>query len=96
MRTYMTAEVHIILAQAKDVLTIPSAALGTPDIDGRYTIRVVSADGGTSERQVVIGLNNKVTAEVRSGLEEGEQVVTGEVTAKTTDSNAGGPPPMGL
>jgi len=34
LRTYMTAEVHIVLGQEKNVLTIPSSALGAPDADG--------------------------------------------------------------
>lgn len=97
LRTYMTAEVHIILGQAKDVLTLPSAALGAKDADGRYMVRVVGSDGKLSERKVEIGLNNKVTAQVRSGLDEGERVVTGEAAAPTTVSSGGpGGPPMGL
>ncbi|WP_371071547.1 MULTISPECIES: efflux RND transporter periplasmic adaptor subunit [unclassified Sinorhizobium] len=98
LRTYMTAEVHIILGQAKDVLTLPSAALGAKDADGRYTVRVVGSDGKVAERKVEIGLNNKVTAQVRSGLDEGERVVTGEAAAQTMTSSGGpgGPPPMGL
>lgn len=99
LKTYMTAEVHIVLGQAKNVLAVPSAALGAVDADGRYTIRVVGADGALSERKVEIGLNNKVMAEVRSGLEEGERIVTGEVAAQTSATGSqspAGPPPMGL
>lgn len=99
LRTYMTAEVHIILGEAKEVLTLPSAALGAKDADGRYMVRVVGSDGKLSERKVEIGLNNKVTAQVLSGLDEGERVVTGEAAAQTTTTSSGGPggpPPMGL
>ena len=98
LRTYMTAEVHIVLGEAKDVLTVPSAALGSMESDGSYAVRVTDADGTVSDRKVEIGLNNKVTAEVRSGLAENERVVTGERSTATTANAMPGPggPPMGL
>lgn len=99
LRTYMTAEVHIVLGEARGVLTVPASALGAADSDGSYTVRVVDADGRVSDRKAKIGLNDKVTAEVRSGLAENERVVTGEAsTAASTVSSGGpgGPPPMGL
>lgn len=98
LRTYMTAEVHIVLGEAKDVLTVPSAALGSMESDGSYAVRVTDADGTVSDRKVEIGLNNKVTAEVLSGLAENERVVTGERSTATTANAMPGPggPPMGL
>ncbi|CUX44561.1 efflux RND transporter periplasmic adaptor subunit [Agrobacterium genomosp. 13] len=98
LRTYMTAEVHILLGEAKDVLTVPAAALGNVDANGDYSVRVVAADSRISERKVKVGLNNKVTAEIRSGLAENERVVTGERSADITTNAMPGPggPPMGL
>lgn len=99
LKTYMTAEVHIVLGRVKDALTIPSAALGTADTSGHYAVRVVDKDGSFSERKVEIGLNNKVTAQVKSGLKEGDRVVTGELatqTSTTTADGPGGPPSMGF
>lgn len=98
-RTYMSVEVSVVLGAAKGALTIPSSALGTAEGPGRYRVRVMAADGTLVERSVEIGLNNKITAEVRSGLEEGERVVissagTSASTAKS--GRSGGPPPMGL
>jgi len=78
LRTYMTAEVHIVLNQARDVLTIPSAALGTPTRDGGYTVRVLGEKGQVEDRRIEIGLNDKVTVEVTSGLEAGEKVIVGQ------------------
>ncbi len=40
-------------------------------------VRVVAADGSITEREVMIGVMSRVTAEVISGLKEGEQVVAG-------------------
>jgi macrolide-specific efflux system membrane fusion protein len=82
LRTYMTAEVSIVTGEATDVLTVPSAALGPRNADGTYTIQVVEGADRIVERQVEIGLNDKVTAEVRSGLQEGERVVIGQLPAQ--------------
>jgi len=40
-------------------------------------VRVVAPDGSIAERDVMIGVTSRVTAEVISGLMEGEQVVAG-------------------
>ncbi|QCI99386.1 efflux RND transporter periplasmic adaptor subunit [Agrobacterium larrymoorei] len=99
LRTYMTAEVHIVLGEARDVLTVPSAALGSASSDGKYAVRVMAADGSIAQKQVEVGLNDKVTAEIRSGLAENERVITGEATAAASSSASrgpGGPPPMGF
>lgn len=96
-RTYMSAEVHIVLGSAQHVLTIPSAALGAQGTDGQYAVQVVAADNSTSQQKVTIGLNNNVSAEVRSGLAEGDRVVIGEKSAtQSTIRPGGGGPPMGL
>lgn len=81
LRTYMTAEVNIVIAEAKDVLTIPSTALGRRSPKGTYGVQVVGPDGTLERRRVEIGLNDKTTAEVVSGLAEGERVVTGTAAA---------------
>lgn len=96
-RTYMSAEVHIVLGAAKNALTIPSSALGAKTADGSYGVQVVGADVKQVARTVTIGLNNNVTAEVLSGLSEGEHVVIGAASATVTKSSMnGGPPPMGF
>ena len=77
LRTYMTAEVHIVMGTARDVLTVPSMALGSPDGDGRYRLQVEGSDGTLSDRVVSVGLNDKVMAEITDGLAEGEKIVTG-------------------
>nr|WP_246546392.1 efflux RND transporter periplasmic adaptor subunit [Ancylobacter defluvii] len=96
LRTYMTAEVRIVLGSAKDALAIPAAALGARDGEGRYQVRVANAAGGVSTRSVEIGLNNKIAAQVLSGLEEGERVVIDEATGQTASASSRPPGPMGL
>ncbi|KAG1395376.1 hypothetical protein G6F59_014013 [Rhizopus arrhizus] len=39
LRSYMTAQVRIVLGRAKGVLTIPSAALGARATDGSYNVQ---------------------------------------------------------
>lgn len=97
LRTYMTAQVNIVLGRAEDVLTIPASALGVKDADGLYAVRIVEA-GKISERKVKIGLNDKVTAEVRDGLAEHDIVVTGEASSQVAPTGFGGRggPPMGF
>ena len=83
LRTSMTAQVYIVLGSAKHVLTIPSAALTATGVPGRYTVRVMEAPGKPPvTRQVRVGINNNVSAQVLSGLNAGDQVVVGEGAAK--------------
>ena len=84
LRIAMTAQATIVLDKVKGALLIPSAALGAKAKDGRYTVRVVSeaaasaGAGVAQDRQVRIGLNNRVQAQVLDGLKAGEHVVTSE------------------
>ncbi|WP_144401062.1 efflux RND transporter periplasmic adaptor subunit [Novosphingobium sp. MBES04] len=96
LRALMTAKVTILLDQRKDVLTIPSSALGVQNKDGTYSVQVQDVQRGISRRNVKIGLNNNVSAEVLSGLKEGEAVVVSEASAESASSGRrmGGPPPF--
>ncbi|MEO8883445.1 MAG: hypothetical protein ABI377_08565, partial [Devosia sp.] len=71
----MTAQVTIVLAEAKNALTVPSSAL-TKTPRGGYLAAVYDpATGQTQPHRVTVGINNNVTAEIQSGLNEGDQVV---------------------
>ncbi|UXH77219.1 efflux RND transporter periplasmic adaptor subunit [Roseateles amylovorans] len=98
LRINMTAQTTIVLARAKGVLTVPATALGKRDAKtGQYTVRVQGAEGRIEERQVRIGLNNRVRAEVQDGLRDGERVVTSEAIAGGAGQDKGGrrgPPPV--
>ena len=48
--------------------------------DGKSTVRVLDASGEVREREVQTGLNDRTTVEIKSGLDEGERVVTGEAS----------------
>ncbi|MBP1066344.1 macrolide-specific efflux system membrane fusion protein [Bradyrhizobium japonicum] len=94
LRTYMTAEVHIVIGESKRTKTIPALAL-TRQPDGRNTVRVLDTSGEVRQRDVKIGLNDRTTVEVKSGLSEGEHVITGESSNSGPTSRGfpqGGPP----
>ncbi|HEY0467804.1 MAG TPA: efflux RND transporter periplasmic adaptor subunit [Polyangiaceae bacterium] len=87
LRIAMTAQVFVVLNEAKQVLTIPTAALGDQAADDSYTVRVVDAQGQPQPRRVTVGINNNVNAQVTAGLKAGERVVVGEAAAAGSGPN---------
>lgn len=63
-------------------------------------VRVLKEDGTTENRVVEIGIDNRVNAEILSGLEEGESVVIGqgsnEAGGKSSGGRSGGRAPGGM
>jgi membrane fusion protein, macrolide-specific efflux system len=97
LRVSMTAQVSIVLAEAKQALAIPAAALRGKVQGGRGTVRVV-VDGDVKERPIRTGISNNVEVQVLEGLREGERVVVGETTAPAVAASGPmhpGPPPGG-
>ncbi|HXI45652.1 MAG TPA: efflux RND transporter periplasmic adaptor subunit [Candidatus Acidoferrales bacterium] len=82
LRSGMSADVSIVTATAPGVLAIPSRALSGSA--GSYTVRVVAADGSVSTRAVEVGLVTASLAEITSGLQAGERVVTGTSSSQQT------------
>lgn len=118
-RIDMTAQVFVVINQAKKALLIPSSALqNTPSMSSdssraggkgkpegnrekgeqdqaakmnkdsqqpadtqggkkRY-VRVLNADGSVEDRAVTVGIDNRVDAQILSGLQAGEAVIIGE------------------
>jgi len=96
LRIAMTAQVSIVLAEAKQAVTIPAAILGAPGRDGLYTVQVVKEDGSVEKRRVKVGINNHVTAQVVEGLTAGERVVSSRaLAAASAGSYKPRRPPMG-
>ncbi|MFJ1302569.1 efflux RND transporter periplasmic adaptor subunit [Pseudomonadota bacterium AL_CKDN230030165-1A_HGKHYDSX7] len=78
LRISMTAQVFIVLGEAKQTLVIPSSALGKRGDDGRYTVQLVNADGTLTPREVKVGMNNNVSAQILEGLAAGDKVVSAD------------------
>lgn len=93
LRIDMTAQVYIVLDSAKNAVTIPASALSKSSGTGKQTVQVVGADGLPQKREVMVGLNNRVTAQIVSGLKAGDKVVIGEGKADggaSSQSKSGG------
>ncbi|MCL7998379.1 efflux RND transporter periplasmic adaptor subunit [Brucella sp. 21LCYQ03] len=88
----MSAQVYFVLDNAENVLVIPTAALNTKaDKDGKpqTTVQVVDKSGATTERTVEVGVRNRVQAEIKSGLEEGDKVVVTSASGTAGSSQRG-------
>ena len=98
LRISMTAQVTIVLAEARDVLVVPVTALGAKAPDGSYTVQVYDAAAGAAHAQrVSVGLNNNVLAEITDGLKQGDRVVvSGSATSPGTGTSSGGSRSTGL
>lgn len=77
LRLDMTAQVHIQLSGVKDVLTVPLSALGDPTGNNRYKVKILR-NGEVREREVEPGARNDTDVVIVKGLEEGDEVITGE------------------
>ena len=87
----MTARVFIITSSARNVLTVPFAAVvggehgaqgvgpasSSPEMGRLAQVRVMLEGGETELREIRIGVTSRVSAEVLSGLGEGERVIVG-------------------
>ncbi|ABE74346.1 efflux RND transporter periplasmic adaptor subunit [Psychrobacter cryohalolentis] len=111
-RIDMTAQVYIVINQAKDALLIPSAALqpaGKSNKTGnnkkasttavntngdsaatKASVRVLKTDGTVVEQAVTVGINNRVNAEILSGLKKGDEVILSEEGPDSGSKGSGG------
>lgn len=73
LMTDMTAQVQFVEGHASNALTIPLAALRDGD-----RVRVVNERGAVEERQLRIGLRDRMRVQVLTGLAEGERLLVGD------------------
>ncbi|MBL3571293.1 hypothetical protein BV509_05925 [Rhodovulum sulfidophilum] len=97
LRIGMTTQVSIVLDRAQNVLTVPASAIRTGP-GGAEVDLYHPATGKVSPQPVEVGLNDKVTAEIVSGLSEGDRVVTGSAEAPAAEGSGSRRmrPPMGF
>lgn len=74
----LTGTVEVTCQEAEDVLVIPAQAL-YPEDDQSYYVYVLDAQGQPEKREVETGIVTVASAEIRSGLEEGEKVILSSV-----------------
>jgi len=90
LRTYMTAQVRIVLGSAKGALTVPTSAVSEPNAKGERSVEVVDAKEAIASRIVTTGLDDKVRIEILTGLKDGERVVANRKSATTSTSSSTG------
>ncbi|MCI2283222.1 efflux RND transporter periplasmic adaptor subunit [Colwellia sp. MSW7] len=88
LRFGMTTQVSIILENAEDVLLVPSQVLlkksGT-----KATYQVLVKNGEHAEyREVDVGINNKINAQILSGLNEGDEIVLSQSSSNNEKASA--------
>jgi len=81
----MNADVEIVAGEARNVLLVPVQALRELGPD-QYAVFVAKPDGELELRPVQVGLQDFVYAEIRSGLQEGDVVKTGETQSSEPSS----------
>ncbi|OFZ83646.1 MAG: macrolide transporter [Bdellovibrionales bacterium RIFOXYD1_FULL_44_7] len=89
MRSGMTANVRFMVASAADVLLVETQAVNVRD--GVSSVQVRDEKGRVSDREVVTGLSDGKWTEIKSGLREGESVLTLEFKAGLSNPNSGSP-----
>lgn len=84
----MSVTVSILIGRAENVLAVPLTALiGTAS---QPSVRVLDSSGQVVVRPVEIGLVGDQLVEIKSGLAEGEVVVTGTTSARQTTTGGFG------
>jgi macrolide-specific efflux system membrane fusion protein len=88
LKIQMTAQVFIVLAQAKAVLLLSTAAVGNAPENTTIKVQVLKADGNVEPRTIKIGIKSELLAEVKEGLKDKEQVVIREISTKSKTKSA--------
>ncbi|WP_176516636.1 efflux RND transporter periplasmic adaptor subunit [Pseudomonas faucium] len=77
----MTTQVFFVAGHASQVLTAPLAALDDGAGEGLRLAQVLGKDGKVEQRQVRIGLSDRLRVQIVDGLDEGERLVIGAPAA---------------
>lgn len=81
LRIGMTAQVSIILESAEDALQVPAQVL-IKNLNKENSYQVpIKVDNKVEYRDVEVGINNSVNAQILSGLEQGDEIIIGQSSA---------------
>ncbi len=78
LRIGMMTQCTILVADAENVLVVPSIAVTSSG--GKYYIRILKDKDQVEKREIKIGITDGVYTEVLSGVSEGEEVISSEVS----------------
>lgn len=73
----MTTQVFFVASQVKDALTVPVAALQGMPGSAAQIARVVAKNGAIEDREVRLGISDRLRVEVLGGLNEGDHLLIG-------------------
>lgn len=82
LRIGMTTQNHITIANVENVLLVPTITLKRQK--NKVFVNVLTADNQVEQREVEIGINDDINTQILSGLQEGEKVISSQVTAGET------------
>lgn len=81
LRIAMTAQVSLLLGEAKNTLLVPIQAVHK-NADKKQQVQVLTGDNRVEMREVTTGITNNVDIQILSGLKAGENVVLVHESAK--------------
>lgn len=81
LRIAMTAQVSLLLGEAKNTLLVPIQAVHK-NADKKQQVQVLTGDNRVEMREVTTGITNNVDIQILSGLKTGENVVLVQESAK--------------
>lgn len=93
-RIDMTAQVQIIIDEARGIISVPAAAINTKD--GKSTVRILQ-NGEVKSVPVTLGITNRIHTQITSGLSAGDTIILGEsggAEAKGSSDKGRNRPPM--
>ncbi|WP_213153858.1 efflux RND transporter periplasmic adaptor subunit [Pseudomonas carnis] len=73
----MTTQVFFVASQVKDALSVPVAALQSVPGSAAQIARVVAKNGAIEDREVRLGISDRLRVEVLEGLSEGDHLLIG-------------------
>ncbi len=82
LRIGMTAQVTVVVNEARHALTVPQTVLRNRAADGRYLVRVIRKGGQSMDVMVNVGLSDAANVQVLDGLQDGDQVVVPDAGAR--------------
>lgn len=92
LRIGMTTENNIKIADAKDVLLVSNMAIQKKD--GKTFVNILNDKNQPEMREVEIGVQNDFQTEIKSGLNEGDNVIVSQVAAGEQVGNSNRGPRM--
>ncbi|MBH3468122.1 efflux RND transporter periplasmic adaptor subunit [Pseudomonas carnis] len=75
----MTTQVFFVASQVKNALSVPVAALQSVPGSAAQIARVVAKNGAIEDREVRLGISDRLRVEVLEGLNEGDHLLIGPV-----------------